>query len=257
MRKSLKQQDYCDYRMRPAELFVSLVGSISAVILLAWSFYHNLLAGIPLTAVGILIFRKQRKKREEALRRRLVLEFRECILSVATALRAGYAVENAFLESEKDLQLLFGENSPICRELELIRRGLMLNTSLEGLLGNLADRSGCIEIRQFADMFAIARRSGGNLTEIISDSVALISRRIDTEQEIRTFLSGRELEQKIMKGMPFAILFYIGSTYPGYFDPLYHNPRGVLVMTICLLGYLAACALYEKIWEGIVRELAG
>lgn len=194
-----------------------------------------------------------RKKKE--CREKLTIEFKECILSVSTSLKAGYAVENAFLESRGDMKLLFGENSMIYNELELIRRGLVINITLEELLEDLADRSGSADIHQFAQIFVIAKRNGGNIPEIIRASSELIGMRIETRQEIRTVLSGRRMEQNIMKLMPFGILAYIGMSYSGYFDSLYHNVRGVMIMTMCLVIYIFAYVTGDTILNRIEAEM--
>ena len=206
--------------------------------------------------VGVVYFRRLKDNKTEKCRLELIQQFKECILSVATSLRAGYAVENAFLESRKDMQLLFGEESLIFQELELIRRGLVINITLEELLKDFGERSNSREIRQFSEVFSIAKRNGGNLSEIITSSCQVISQRIEARQELQNLLGGREMEQKIMKGMPFVILFYIGVTYPGYFDMLYHNWQGVAIMTVCLLIYLAAYVLSDRIMGKIAVELS-
>lgn len=198
---------------------------------------------------------KEQKKRD-CIGEELTLQFKECILSVAASLKAGYAVENAFLESRSDMEMLYGRESHIYQELELIRRGLIINITLEEQLNDLADRSGSEEIRQFAVVFTIAKRSGGNLPEIIHESAELIGRRVDARQEMQTMLSGRRMEQNIMKIMPFGVLAYIGFSYPGYFDILYHNWQGVIIMTVCLGIYLTAYIMGEKILRKIAGEMA-
>ena len=206
---------------------------------------------LPMSAVGIWFFRGLQKQRIRRNQRELEAQFRECIRSVAASLRAGYAVENAFGESEEDMLLLYGRDASIYRELLLIRRGLTMNLPLEGLLMNLAERSGSDAIRQFAEVFTIAKRGGGNLTEIISQSIGLIGQQIDMRQEMQTILSGRRMEQGIMKVVPFGILLYIGITNPGYFDDLYGNLTGVAAMTVLLFIYLAAYGMSERILEGL------
>ena len=66
---------------------------------------------------------------------------------------------------------------------------------------------------------------------------------------------GRCLEQTVMEIMPFAIALYIGSTYPGYFAPLYHNMSGYIVMTVCLVIYIGAYMTGEKIMDRIADSL--
>lgn len=255
MRISLKQQDYCEGEWSVGEFVLLLFKSIAIVFFLAYFFYRSVWACLPLAVVGVFYFRKTAEQKREKCKEELTLQFKECILSVAASLRAGYAIENAFLECRSDMELLYGKSSSIYRELELIRRGLIINITLEEQLHNLAERSGSEEIKQFATVFSIAKRGGGNLPEIISNSAELIGQKLDARQEMQTMLSGRRMEQSIMKCMPFAVLSYIGFSYPGYFDMLYNNWQGAAIMTGCLAIYLAAYVMGERILQRISKEM--
>lgn len=257
MSASSKRRDYRDCVWNRRQWGLALMRTVGVVAVLAVFFYRSIWAVIPLSAVGFLYFRMLQRRQVESCRQQLLLEFREYISSAATALRAGYAVENAFLEGGKDCRMLWGEQSLMGREVELIRRGLVINITLEELLKDLAERSTCREISQFAEVFAIAKKSGGNLSGIINNAAEIIGRNVDTKQEIRILLSGRKMEQKVMKAMPLGILAYIGITYPGYFDALYHNWQGAVIMTVCLGIYLAAYVITDKILFRIETELTG
>ena len=58
-------------------------------------------------------------------------------------------------------------------------------------------------------------------------------------------------EQQIMNLMPMGIIGYIRLTNPSYFDPLYHNPFGIVMMTVVLVIYYLAYRMSEKILDGI------
>ena len=103
------------------------------------------------------------------------------------------------------------------------------------------------EIRDFGEVFAIAKHSGGNMTDILSRTITLIQSRIEVETEIQVMLSAKKMEQHIMDLVPFFIIVYIQLSSPGFFDVLYHNMAGVLFMSICLVLYLSAFVLSEKI----------
>lgn len=255
MSASLTRRDYHKCRWKPKELVVAVGKSVLVVALLAYFFYRSVWAMLPLSVIGVLFFRMESERRIETTREELISEFKECILSVAASLKAGYAVENAFVESRNDMRLLYGEESVIYAELEHIRRGMVINITLEELLSDLAVRSGSDDIVQFAQVFAIAKKSGGRLPDIIQTTAEMIGRRIDARQEIRTLLSGRQMEQNIMKLMPFGILFYIGISYQGYFDSFYHNLQGVAIMTVCLVVYVVAYVLGDKILQQIARKM--
>ncbi len=256
MKTSLKRQDYrkCVWKKGERVKAVSLCAGVTGF--LAYFFYRSILAVLPLSAIGVFAFCLIRKRKIEKGKEELAVQFRECILAVATSLQAGYSVENAFLECRLDMALMFGEEASICHELKLIRRGLDINIPLEELLADMARRSGCEEIAQFAQIFSLAKRNGGNMAEIIKNSASQIGRQIELRQEILMLLGGKKMELTIMKIMPFGILLYIDMGNPGYFESLYHNIVGVSVMSGCLGLYLGAYLLGEHIMKGIMAEAA-
>lgn len=228
-----------------------LLASAGVTGFLAFFFYRSLWAVIPLAPLGLAWFQLIRQRRGRRRREELAGQFRECILAVASSLQAGYSVENAFLSCEQDMGQMFGRDALICDELRLIRRGLAINIPLEELLADLGERSGCDELAQFGEVFSIAKRNGGNMAEIIGSSSELIGKNIDLRREVEILLGGKRMELTIMKLMPFLVLLYVGTANAGYFDVLYHNGRGILIMTGCLAVYVAACAIGEIVVEGI------
>ena len=231
---------------------IVISGAVTAF--LAYFFYRSLWAVLPLLPVGAVFYSKIRRNKGEQEREELAVQFRECILAASTLLGAGYSVENAFRECGQDMRLMYGEDALICRELKMVTSGLNINIPLEELLADLGERSGCEEIIQFGEVFSIAKRSGGNLAEIIESSADLIGRKAELKREVDTLLSGRKMELTIMELMPFAILAYIGVTTPGYFDMLYSDLYGRLIMTGCLVAYMGAYALGELVFRRMRRN---
>ena len=228
-----------------------ITGAVLRVVLLSYFFYRSMLAVIPLSVVGYLYYKQKEKEMASGDVKQLESQFGEAIRGVDTALKAGYSVENAFIQSSKDMERQFGKDSFIHEELEAIRRGLVINITLEEMLTDLAKRSGSEAIEDFAKVFVIAKRYGGNMSEVISTSVETILLRIETGEEIRTAISGKKMEQNIMKIMPFGILTYVGLSSPGFFDPLYGNVTGIVLMTGLLAVYLTAYFLGDKILSGL------
>lgn len=257
MMESLRRRDYRKAFSKKGEILRPAVQSVIVVLFFAWFFYRSLWAVPILIPLGILYFNRCVGKQCRKNRQELTVQFKECILAVSNSLKTGYALENAFVESREDVRLLYGEQSAMYRELELIRRGLVLNITLEELVNDLAKRSGIEEIEQFSEILDIAKRGGGNVTQIIRTTAEVIANKVETMQEMLTMLQGRRLEQKIMEIMPFGITFYISWTYPGYFDPLYHNWPGILIMTGCLAAYTGAYLMGERILDRIEEDLQG
>lgn len=174
-------------------------------------------------------------------------QFKAWIEAAASELQAGNSVENAFVKAGRELRLLYQENTDIRMEIRSMERLLDNNVTFESILADLADRSDIEEICSFADAFAAGKRIGGDLREMIKGCCEIVVMKTDVEREIRTLLHGRQMEQRIMCFVPFAIVGYVSFSTPGYFAPLYHNPAGTGIMTVCLLLYLFAVRIGMQI----------
>lgn len=228
---------------------VCSIRATGVTVFLAIFFYRSLLMTLLMIPAGLFYLMLLEEKKEKETKQRLREEFKEAILSVAANLRAGYAVENAFREALQEMRTLYGTESGIYRELYKIVQGLANRISMEALLEKFAESWKITEIQEFADIFAIAKRGGGNLTEIIYETAGTISEKIDVEREIQVLISSKRLEQNIMSVVPFAIILYVEITSAGYFDVLYTTPAGRVIMTICLGIYAAAYMMGRKITE--------
>lgn len=218
-------------------------------VFLGYFFYRSLSMTLLMIPAGLYYLTLAREKDERQKKERLRSEFKEAILSVAANLRAGYAVENAFRETLQEMKMLYGREAPIYRELYKIVQGLANRISIETLMGQFAKTAKIPEIQEFADIFGIAKRSGGNLTEIIYETAGTIGEKMDVEKEIQVLISAKRLEQNIMSLVPFGIVLYVSVTSAGYFDVLYTTLAGRAVMTLCLGLYITAYVSGRKITE--------
>lgn len=178
----------------------------------AWLFYQSRIAVVILSPFAFPYCLYRLKGEREKKKKILSEQFRELLGSVNNALRSGDSPENAFREGYREMVYEYGEYAPITRELTWLVGGLDNRIPLEKLLDDLAERAGTEEIREFAEIFRIAKRGGGNMTEILSRTAELIEERLDVENEISIMLGNRRLEQRIMDVTPFMIIFYIGIT---------------------------------------------
>lgn len=220
-------------------------------VVLAFFFYRNGMGlFVTLPAAYFLIFIA---KGAEAIGRiRTEREqFKECIHSVAASLRAGYAPVGAFAESRKDMVMMYGIDSEIVRRLDGVQIGIKNNQSLEELLLQWGSDSDAEEVSEFAEVFAIAKRSGGSVLGVIENTALMIQNRMEAEREIETLLSNKRMEQKIMSAMPFLLVLYLQLGNPGYFDVLYGNVFGVAVMTVMLGVFLWSQYYFAKVLEGV------
>jgi tight adherence protein B len=214
---------------------------------IAYLFYDSPAAAVFLLPLLYPYYQRRSREKLQKDKKELSLQFREALAAIITALKAGYSAENAFVECRREMIFQFGEKAMITKEMKRIGKGIENRIPLERLLLEFATRWEIEEISEFAEVFTIARRSGGNLPEILGRTAEIIRDRMEIDTEIDILLSSRKFEQKIMAGVPFFIIFYLGLTTEGFFRVLYHNVAGAAFMTGCLAAYLAAVLLADRI----------
>lgn len=239
--------NYEDYRLSLKEWAAGAAAGAGLAALTAYVFYRSLFAFLIFLPVGaffpLLLKIRQKRKRLE----RLSAEFKEGIRVLSASLKAGYSVENAFRVSVEELAVLFGEDGLIVREFSYMVYQMGLNRPVEGLLADFGRRSGLEDVKNFAEIFQLAKRSGGHLGAIMDYTAGVIGDKMQVQEDIRTATASRRMEQRIMSCLPYAIVLYIDTASPGFFDVMYTTEAGRVIMTACLVCYAAAMILSWKI----------
>lgn len=241
--------DYRVYVLSPVEWLKYAVIGVGACGLTAYTFYRSIAAFLLLAPMGLLypFYKKGDLKRERI--RQLGVQFKEGILVLSSFLGAGYSLENSLAMSVKELEGLYGPSGMITDEFSLLSAGIRMNRPVELLLMEFGARSGLEDVDNFAQVFAAARRSGGELVEIIHYTAGIIRDKVQVQEEIHTMTASRMFEQKIMNGIPFFIVLYIDLTSPGFFHVMYETIIGRAVMSMCLAAYAGAIVVSRKVLE--------
>lgn len=204
-------------------------------IMICYLFYDSWKAVILLLPLGVIDYKSMKKQKLEKQQRVLTLQFKNMIEALATALSAGYSLEKGFLETRRDLKFIYPENAMIFSEINLILEGLKMNRPVEQLVKDFGERSGIDDIMNFSNVVMVAKKSGGNLVRIIQKTARSITDKIATEEEIETMITAKKYEEKVMMIMPYGIILYLRLTNGDFFQVLYHNLLGAVLMTIFLV----------------------
>ena len=100
------------------------------MILTAWLYYRTMWAVFVLLPIGTWHYREFRREIEEKKEAEFQMQFREAIQTLASSLNAGYSVENAFYETQKELTLVYPPEARISKELLLIVRKLKMHVPI-------------------------------------------------------------------------------------------------------------------------------
>ena len=184
------------------------------------------------------------KKRKHALRG----QFRDMLEALSTSLNAGKNVTGAFSSVYEDLQLQYDEGAYILYELNVILSGIQNNIDIEDMLYDLGRRSGIEDIEDFANVFKISYRKGGNMKEIIRNTHDILSDKMEIEDEIETMVAGGKNEQMIMIFMPIVLVGMI-KCMSSDFAENFVTPSGLMATTVAIIIFIVAFFVGQKILD--------
>lgn len=215
--------------------------------LVAWLFYKSAW-GMLLSPVFLAVCIKgEVRKKGEREKARLQQLFAEWLGFLKEALQVGYALERAVGEAKKSMLTTYKEEEPFLEAVTGLQRKMQLGMSVEEAFAVMAKECDAEEIAEFSEVLFIAKRSGGAVGQVITNTERIIHEKQETMRHIHSVLHSREYELRLMKTMPFAMLLYLRLFMPDFLTPLYQNAVGTGIMTVFLLIYAGLGMVMNRI----------
>ncbi len=204
--------DYSRYTMKSVDKLIAFVIGFAAAVIVLHIFFGNIfldvIAGI---ATGIAAQPIYRKMMIEKNQKQLITQFRDMLDSLNSSISAGKVVGEAFIDAERDMELQYGKDSFIYKEIRTINYGVMNSINIEDLLLDFGTRSSIDDIVSFANVFAVANRRGGEMKSIIGETKSILCDKIDIDQEIHTMVNASKNELNVMMLMPLLVVPMMSS----------------------------------------------
>lgn len=241
--------DYTVYTLNKRQSIVSAAAGGLILFGIGYLFYHNPLIALVLSAGGYFaprIWRDYLKKRRRAA---LNLQFKQMLFSLSSSLSAGRSVENAFREAVQDLKMLDPEGgSDMIAELNIICARLEYGQPVEEALQDFSRRAGMEDIRRFADVFSVCKRTGGDLVEVVRRTSSIIGEKLDIQQEIAVSVSQKRFESKALLVSPLVMLLFMSFSAGDYMQPMYSGV-GIIISTFALASLILCYFWTSKIMD--------
>lgn len=256
--------NYREYYMTGQEKLVTFLIAAAAGALVGMSFYGGLfpdedgnattatlISNIVVIVLSALIANlvyfplrtKQLKKKRKAL---LTAQFRSLLDSMAVSISSGMNVSDAILKSRSDLVSEFSEESLIVKEVDELIRGVKNNIRIEEMMRFFGERSEINDIVNFASVFEICYRAGGNMKDIIRRTSNIISEKISINAEIETTLSSNKLQFSAMLVVPVVLVLLLRSMSSS-FAASFATSAGVIANTVAIGIFVLAYKIGDKI----------
>ena len=212
-------------------------------------FYKNLWILLLMVPFPVVYLKWKKRQLIRERKRKLNYQFRDALNSMSVAVQAGYSVENAVSACVRDLEQLYTRDEDIVTEFRYIETQQKVSVPVEELFLDLGQRCQVEDIENFASVLYTAKRSGGDLGNVIQKVARMLGDKIDVKKEIEATLAAKKSEQMIMSLMPAGVILYLQLASPGFLDILYGNPFGIGAMTVCLFIYGLAYWMGKRIVE--------
>lgn len=207
---------------------------------------------VVMSLAGLLVAKVFLPIRTEQLRaarqNKLKSQFRDMLEAVTTSLGAGKNVQESFSAAYDDLKNQYEQGAYILNELAAINTGLVNGINVERLLADFGARSGCEDIEDFANVFEICFRKGGNIKETVRITYEILSDKMAVAEEIETIVSGSKSQQSLMLFMPIILVALIKMS-SDEFAANFVTPSGLLATTAGVGIFAASYFVGRKILD--------
>jgi tight adherence protein B len=240
-----------DYAKSPAVLFNHITAFLLGFALgfvIAFVYYKIL----PLSIFGgalfgvVYIFISAQNLTKKRLRN-LRTQFFDLLEALSVAMRAGNPPAIALQSAREDLTLLYPETSDIITELDIIIALFNNAVPLSDSFHDFAERSGIEDIESFASIYRTIEGKSGRADEIVRQTQAIISDKLEIEMEIETLMTSAKSEMKTMSMMPLIILLIMGYAGAGFMDSIYTTNIGRIVASFGLAIFAVSIVIGNKI----------
>lgn len=160
----------------------------------------------------------------------------DALATMSNAMRAGLSINQAF-ES-----VIENGEKPVSEEFQILVQSIKVGMSMEEALETMTERVGSEDLLLVNTAILIARKTGGNVTEIFDKISDTIRGRMKIERKIKTLTAQGKLQGIIVSLMPVFLGVVMTALKPDMMIGFFLSPIGVVsvLATIALiaLGWL-------------------
>jgi tight adherence protein B len=197
----------------------------------------GILLGLVLGVVPYGVVMYLRQKRLRAFEER----FPEALDLLGRAVRAGHAFTTG-------LEMIAKESpEPIASEFRTTFEEQNFGLPLRDALLNMTERIPSIDVRFFVTALLIQKETGGNLAEILDGLARVIRDRFRIYREVRVRTAQGRLTAGILIALPVFMMLVLLVMNPAYMGILFHDPKGLLALTVAGIMQVVGSMVIWKI----------
>lgn len=233
---------------RITEIAIACSGAVFLILFLSftnWKSINSIMISAVVCAIIsclALLFPKKildilRVRRRNKINEQLV----DTLMSMSNGLKAGFSISQVFENVAKN------GDPPISQEFDLFVQQTRLGVSFSEALNNMEERVQSQDMTLLVLAIETARKTGGNLTEVMENIAHTIRERIRIQGRIKTLTSQGRLQGIIVGLMPVAIFFMLITLQPELMQSFLHSAMGLIIMGVSLVLIILGGLMIKKI----------
>ncbi len=215
--------------LRAAEFLAMTLGAAIAASLLAWLCSGSFLAAVLCFAMGVVLPFQYLKSRVSRRLDELEGQLSDALNLITNSLKSGYSFLQAADVVADEMP------APIADEFGRLVKETRVNISLEEALENMGERVDSDDLELIITAVLIQKQVGGNLATVLETIRETIDERLRILRKARTLTSQGRLSGWIISLLPPGLTAVMLIMNPGYIDPLFNDPIGLVVLVMAVL----------------------
>ena len=187
--------------------------------------------GFPRWILGFLKKRRQKK---------FTLEFANAIDVIVRSVRSGLPTSEALKIVAREMP------EPVRGEFEKLVESLKVGVTLEQALKRMYDAMPTAEVSFFAIVMTIQQKSGGNLSEALSNLSGVLRDRKRLLAKIKAMSSEAKASAMIIGSLPPVVMALVYFTTPDYIKLLFTERMGNIMLAGCAVWMGLGIAVMKK-----------
>jgi tight adherence protein B len=225
----------------PAEWLLAGAGVSVALILVLSVLLGNALIGLPL---GLLAGWLGMKFALNYLVRRRRAKFADqlpdMLQFVAGSLRSGFSLGQGLDAAVRE------DTQPVAGEFARAMQESRIGVDLEDALDQVADRMESADLRWTVIAIRIQRETGGNLAEVLGNTVETMRERAHLRRHVRALSAEGRLSAYILVSLPIGIGGWLFLTRRSYVAVLYTTTPGIIMLLFAILMIVGGALWMRK-----------
>jgi len=148
---------------------------------------------------------------------------------VAGSLRSGFSLGQALDAAVRE------DTQPVAGEFSRALAESRIGVDLEDALDQVADRMESADLRWTVIAIRIQRETGGNLAEVLGNTVETMRERAMLKRQVRALSAEGRLSAYILVSLPIFVGGWIFLTRRSYLRPMYTSTVGLIMLIIAAM----------------------